>query len=287
VDVTASLAPPPVGPAQAQLPPPNFGYGPFGEFSGMFTNVNAPLGLSGFGFGAGGAVHVFHADVTATIGDNGSIAFNLPLDPFEATLDGDVVSVTASLPNGAPLPSWLQFNAETGKFAGLVPDDILTGSIRPDGGFTTGPGNSVLPQSITIEVTARDSKGDISVIDFTIDLSQKTQQHGWNMSPEHRALDPRDPLDPWGQIRPRRHLALDSGFGPHRDLTLPISADHVLWHDRAAIDIDQVRSMQAAERVPAGRAGFSDQLRTHGWHAVTAERTALLDSLRQVATTWQ
>jgi len=284
VEVTASLAPPPPsGQTQGQTPP-NVGHTPFGDFSGMLTNVNAPTGeFGGLGFGAGGAIHVVHADVTASISDNGNIAFNLPLDPLEAALDGDVVSVTASLPDSKPLPIWLQFNAETGKFAGLLPDDILTGSIRSDGGITTSPDNSVPPQSITIEVIARDSRGNISIMDFTVDLSVKTlhkaDKHGWNVLPGG--------LDPWGQIRPRRDLASNSGDGLHREFALPVTADHVLWHDGTAIDIDHARSLHATDLTPAGRAGLSDQFKTHGWRAASAERMALLESLRQVATSWR
>ena len=251
----------------------------------MFTNVNAPgSGFGGLTFGGGGTVHVLHSDIVATVGYDGNIAFNLPLDPFETLLDGDVVSVVASLPDGKPLPTWLQFNAENGKFAGLVPDDILTGSIGPNGGIVTSPGNGnpVLPQSITIEVIARDSHGNISIMDFTIDLTvQKGDKHGSNELPGHRVLDP------WGQIRPQRELALNAGDGQHRNIALPVTADHVLWHDGAAIDIDRARSLQATDHTPVGRAGLSDQLKTHGWRAASAERTALLESLRQVATSWR
>jgi hypothetical protein len=284
VNVTASLAPPPPS-GQAQAPSvPNFDHGHFGDFSGMFTNVNAPTGgLAGLGFDTSGAIHVIHSDVTATMGDNGNIAFNLPLDPLEAALDGDVVSVTASLPDGKPLPTWLQFNAETGKFAGLVPDDILTGSIGPDDGFVSRPDGLVQPQSITIEVIARDSRGNISIMDFTVDLSVKTlhkaDKHGWNVLPGG--------LDPWGQIRPRRDLTSNSGDDLHREFALPVTADHVLWHDGAAIDIDHARSLHATDLPPAGRAGLSDQFKTHGWRAASAERMALLESLRQVATSWR
>jgi large repetitive protein len=284
LEVKANLAPPPPS-GQLQVPVvTNFDHGHFGDFSGMVTNASVPSGFSGLsgfsGFDTGGAIHVIHSDVVVSIGDNGNIAFNLPLEPFEAELDGDVVSVTASLPDGKPLPAWLQFNAETGKFAGLVPDDILTGSIRPDGGIVSRPDSAVLPQSITIEVIARDSHGNISIMDFTIDLTVKTlhkaDKHGWNVLPGG--------LDPWGQIQPRRDLAGNSGDGLHRDIALPVTADHVLWHDGAAIDIARARSLQATDLTPAGRAGLSEQLKTHGWRAASAERMALLESLRQVAT---
>jgi hypothetical protein len=61
----------------------------------------------------------------------------------------------------------------------------------------------------------------------------------------------------------------------------------VLWHDGTAIDIDHARSLHATDLTPAGRAGLSDQFKTHGWRAASAERMALLESLRQVATSWR
>jgi hypothetical protein len=53
-------------------------------------------------------------------------------------------------------------------------------------------------------------------------------------------------------------------------------------------DIDGVRDgVDATDLTPAGRAGLSDQFKTHGWRAASAERMALLESLRQVATSWR
>jgi VCBS repeat-containing protein len=245
-------------------------HGQFGDFSGMVTNKGAPDGAAdGLGFVPGAAIHVIHADITATIGDNGSIAFDFPLLPLEAALDGDVVSITATLPDGRPLPSWLAFNTETGKFAGLVPDDVLTGSVRPDGGIAAQSPAEPRPQSMTIEVVARDSKGNMAIIDFTLDLSvpagRKVDKQGWNMLPGGKALDP------WGPN--------------HRDVVLPAAGDHVLAHGGPVFDLDRVRAHH--EAAPAGRAGFSDQLKSHGWHAVSAGRTALLESLRQGAAGWR
>ena len=137
LQVTPNLAPPPVHDQGAGQIPPDAGHGQFGDFSAMVTNVNAQ-GTVGLGFGSGsGAVYVIHSDVNAKVADNGTIDFDLPLNQLEAALGGDVASVTATLANGQPLPAWLQFNHNTGQFAGLVPDDnnVATGSIEPDGGI--------------------------------------------------------------------------------------------------------------------------------------------------------
>ena len=206
---------------------------------------------------------MIHSDVTASIGPDGAVAFNLPLIPLEAALGGDVVSVTASLADGQPLPAWLHFDTQNGQFAGLLPDDsnIATGSLEPDAAIPGQPhdpnGPAIIPQSITIEVLARDSKGNMSITEFTIDLSapmpHKGDKHGWNVLPKSGAVD--------------------SASGPHRDIAL--------WHGAPAFNADRVQSDHTNDRAPIGRAGFSDQIKNHGWHAAAAQRMALLDSLQQ------
>jgi large repetitive protein len=265
VEVTAGLAPPPPGNPTFVQTPGNFDHGQFGDFSGMLTNAQfgGPTGLS---FGSANAVYVIHSDVNPTVADNGTIGFDLALNQLQAALGGDVVSVTATMADGKPLPAWLHFDNATGQFAGLVPDD-LTGSLDHDGdgGFDHGQGGS---QLMTVEVVARDSKGNLAVTDFVIHFAPPTQhkadKHGWNVLPSN----------------------------PHHDIA-PLHAmnhpmDHVLWHGVPALDADRVHAIShGGDAAPAGRAGFSDQIRTHGWHAVTAQRMALLDSLRQGVAGWR
>ncbi len=98
---------------------------------------------------SGNAVFPIHADIDVTVAANGQIDFDLPLGTLDALLGDDIISFTATLPDGQPLPSWLHFDAATGKFAGVVPQDILTGSIPPDGGTATPPNASNNPPSIT------------------------------------------------------------------------------------------------------------------------------------------
>ena len=119
---------------------------------------------------------------------------------------------------------------------------------------------------MTVEVIARDSKGNLAVTSFTIHFATPTHKgdkHGWNLAPS----------------------------GPHHDLA-PLHAmnqpmDHVLWHAAPAFDADRVHASHHADVAPAGRAGFSDQIRNHGWHAVASQRMALLDSLRQGVAGWR
>ena len=284
VEVTASLTPPPPH-NPIFLNPDNIDHGHFGDFSGMLTNAQFG-GTAGLNFGQGNAVYVIHSDVNPTVADNGSIGFDLALNQLDAALGGDVVSVTATLANGQPLPAWLAFNADTGQFAGLVPDDI-TGSIDHDGdgGFDGGQGGSEL---MTVQVIARDSRGNVAVTDFTIHFATPTQhkadRHGWNVLPGEKFVDP------WGQVRQRGDFTFHSGLVPHRDVAASHAPDrtldHVAWHV-PAFDADRVHADSAVDHAPAGRAGFSDQIKTHGWHAVAAQRTALLDSLRQGVAGWR
>jgi hypothetical protein len=126
-----------------------------------------------------------------------------------------------------------------------------------------------VPDTITIEVVARNAKGDISILDFTLDLTGKnpvkTGRHGWNL-PNSRTFDP------WTIERQR------GGLAAHRDVAIPASwdgASDALPHGRGH-DADR----PAGHHVPAGRAGLTAQLATLGTRGIDAGRTALLDSLR-------
>jgi hypothetical protein len=260
----------------------NHNEGNHGDSFGMVTNVQGSGGNSGFqgfnglGFGPGSAVYVIRADIDPTVGLDGKIDFKLPLLALEAPLGGDIVSVTARLSDGRPLPSWLRFDPSNGQFAGLVPDDILTGSLPPTAGGVPRPGagGMTVPDTITIEVIARNAKGDISILDFTLDLTGKnpikTGRHGWNL-PNGRTFD--RTFDPWTLERQR------AGGGPLRDVAIPASWDRAseqaLPHGRGH-DMDH----PGAHQIPAGRAGLSAQLATLGSRGIDSGRTALLDSLR-------
>ncbi len=239
--------PPPFNPLPYQ--PPHSGSGDFFGVSLNFPGEGPAL------FGDGQGVIPLHADINVTVADNGAIDFNVPLGMLEASLDGDVVSITATLPDGKPLPDWLQFNPSTGKFAGLVPGDVLTGSIAPGGG-NTGGGNQggLVPDTLTVEVIARDAKGDIAIIDFTINLKpDKGTHHGWNLPRDFRNIAPAIEL-------PHNHALL----APHHGLAAP---HHAATHGH---DLG----------LGHGRAGLSQQLAAHGLHGMHADRMALLESLR-------
>jgi len=220
-------------------------------------------------------VFVIRTDVNVNVADNGAINFDLPLERLEAALDGDVVSVSATLADGRPLPVWLKFNGDTGQFAGLVPENIATGSLGGDAGNPNRPHDPNVPaqlrQTITIEVVARDSRGNVAITQFTVDLAAQPQhrndKHGWNRLP---------------------------GAGHDRILDLALvpdplvrAADHAPWHHAAAFNAERISAARADGAAPVGRAGLSDQIRSHGWNAAVTERLALLESLKQGLAPWR
>ena len=218
------------------------------------------FGGQGFGFevGLGGAVHPIFAEIDVTIAADGVVDFTIPLGALEASLDGDIVSVTATLADGQPLPSWLHFDAASGKFAGVAPPEI-TGGIPQNGGLANphSPG-ATQSETLAIQVIGRDSKGDLSIIEFTISLKPGGTHHTWNV-PNPRGLMP-------------------GATDRHHAMAVP---QHELMHlgDRSAVRSHILEHPQA----PHGRPGLSAQLDTHGWRGMHADRLALLESLRHVA----
>jgi hypothetical protein len=247
-----------------------------GHSEGFFDRVTDVNGGGGRFFGEAGfvgdgqAVYVVTVDVDATVTADASYDFRVPLLALEAPLNGDVVSVTAQLSDGRPLPSWLHFDSQTGKFAGLAPnEDIMTGSIPPDGGVSGKPGNGQpgidTSGKLTVELIVRDSKGNMSILTFGIDLSNTPPPNkgGWN-------LEFNRPVDPWG-------------LGAPRDLAMPVPWGHAAPHQGGHM----LDAGKAIHGMPSGRAGLSEQLDSTGWRRMNADRLALLESLRQGAAAWQ
>src|SRR5262249_14416795 len=173
-------------------------------------------------------------------------------------------------------------HAPDGAIASLARDrssdnSIVTGALPPssdlDGGTDAAAHAPALSNTITIEVAAHGSKGNIAVTVFTIDLRSRTAgRQGWNMDrpapglrhAHHAAL----PLSP-------ELAAIEAAV---RDVTRPLEpfAPHgvAVGHGHDAI------SAGAGDSVPAGRAGLSEQLASIGWRAMAARRDALLASLQ-------
>ena len=243
-----------------------------------------PVG-DGFGTGTGGgfSFNVVHTDPVLTTASDANVQINLALASLEAPLGDDVVYVEARQADGKPLPDWLKFNPATGTFAGLPPENavaslapdlssdnnIVTGTLKQDfndGSGRHAPGSS----SITIEVLARDSKGNVAVTVFTIDLQpHHAGQHGWNMQPfgveRHASLETLSP----------ELAAIEAAV---RDVTRPVEPFAI--HDMPVRHGDTI-SVGGHETAPVGRAGLTEQLASIGWRSMAAQRNALLASLQQ------
>jgi VCBS repeat-containing protein len=260
--------------------------------SGRSFQLAPSTGGDGFGTGGGYGFHVVHTDAVLTTASDATVRINLALAALEAPLGGDVAMVVARQANGDPLPEWLKFDPATGSFAGLPPDNavasiepdqsadnnIVTGALPPSHdrglGIGAGPNAPVAPNTITVEVLARDSKGNIAVTVFTIDLRAHTAgKQGWN-------LDRNEP-----------------SFGPGRHGSLPMMSPELAAIEAAVRDAAgpfepftlrglPVRHSDSIaggirEAAPTGRAGLTEQLASIGWRSMDAQRNSLLASLQQ------
>jgi hypothetical protein len=88
------------------------------------------------------------------------ISLTVPADAFAHTQPKEVVRLAATLQDGRPLPVWVQFNAQTGQFAGEVPPGT-TGELR-------------------IKVIARDMQGREATSLFRVNIGVKgiTEREG-------------------------------------------------------------------------------------------------------------
>jgi hypothetical protein len=222
-----------------------------------------------------------------TTASDATVQIKLALAALEAPLGGDVASVVARQANGDPLPDWLKFDPATGTFAGLPPDNavaslepdqsadnnIVTGSIPPKSDLgIAGANTPATPNTITVEVLARDSKGNIAVTVFTIDLRAHTAgKQGWNIdwtrpfaTERHAAMPMTSP----------ELAAIEAAV---RDATRPL--EPFALHGMPVRHGDSI-SVGAGEAAPAGRAGLTEQLASIGWRSMAAQRNALLASLQ-------
>jgi VCBS repeat-containing protein len=260
--------------------------------SGRSFQLAPSTGGDGFGTGGGYGFHVVHTDAVLTTASDATVRINLALAALEAPLGGDVAMVVARQANGDPLPEWLKFDPAIGSFAGLPPDNavasiepdqsadnnIVTGALPPSPdrglGMGAGPNAPVAPNTITVEVLARDSKGNIAVTVFTIDLRAHTAgKQGWN-------LDRNEP-----------------SFGPGRHGSLPMMSPELAAIEAAVRDAAgpfepfTLRGLPVRhgdsiaggirEAAPTGRAGLTEQLASIGWRSMDAQRNSLLASLQQ------
>ncbi|MCW2484119.1 putative Ig domain-containing protein, partial [Candidatus Symbiopectobacterium sp. NZEC135] len=114
---------------------------------GSNASVSTTFGLT--------VANVNDAPVVATpipaqsVAQDGSLSFTVPAGTFSDP-DGDSLTLSATLADGSPLPSWLSFNPATGTFSGT-------------------PGNGDIG-SLSIKVTANDGDASVST-NFTLTVT--------------------------------------------------------------------------------------------------------------------
>ena len=245
----------------------NDGFGPVTNVTGEQTGGN----FGGGAFG-GNAVYVMNANLDVPLIDGAQLPFDGLLLKLKAQLGGDVVSVTARLANGLPLPKWLNFDAAKGQFTRIAPDATMKGSV---GGGTSGDGKQpdAGPNTLMITVIARDSAGNLAEVTFPIDLTGPSDQQKPEKNGPHSENVP-------GDGRSDAKGAADEGHGDVGSSIEGKAWDRTTTHVRAG---PFGRDLDATHRASAGRAGISEQFKTVGWRGMSAARTALLDSLRQGA----
>ncbi|MDR6759820.1 VCBS repeat-containing protein, partial [Mycoplana sp. BE70] len=84
------------------------------------------------------------------VNEDTAIDFTVPANTFD-DVDGDTLTLTATLANGDPLPGWLSFDPATGTFSG-TPENADVGSIM-------------------VKVTADDGKGGTVSDEFTLTVA--------------------------------------------------------------------------------------------------------------------
>ncbi|MBE5216031.1 putative Ig domain-containing protein, partial [Pectobacterium quasiaquaticum] len=84
-----------------------------------------------------------------SVAQGGSLNFTLPSGLFTDP-DGDTLTLSATLADGSPLPSWLSFNAATGTFSGTPANgDVGNLSIK----VTANDGDASVSTSFSLTVT--------------------------------------------------------------------------------------------------------------------------------------
>lgn len=139
-----------------------------------------------------------------SLGAGQAFTFVIPKDAFQASTGDVQLAFQVSQTSGAPLPSWVQFNPETGTFSGEVPEGEKG--------------------DLNIRVKAVDSKGNEAVTTFTIRSGAITQENA-EPPPKPRALAP---LSGKGLLAalgiPAFGLAADHGVPPAGMAALPAGA---------------------------------------------------------------
>ena len=151
---------------------------------------------------------------------NGDIRFAVPRGTFISANPADALTLSASMPDGQPLPQWLFFNAVTGVFDG-----------KPPAGFTG---------ELQIKVIARDAGGNEAESIFRFSVGD--QGNATERQPERQPQGTRPADAPEGQSS----IDVDAA-------TVKLSrADAKTLHGRASLQL-QLRDHSLRTRMPLAK----------------------------------
>jgi hypothetical protein len=263
------------------------GYGgpPYGGYSDRFISYDPRPFAFPQGFGQGSGIHFVRADAGLTINADRTYEIALPMFSIGAPLAGDIAILSVTLADGSPLPSWLVFDATTGKLAGLLPDgmvasldleqgsvDVVTGALPPNSSVNGSSASGTNPERLEVRVVARDSHGNIAIMTFTIVL--RPAQQGFMPSHDRGPVDTARSGDVIVLPPERIAWALD------RDAWSRAAESRSAAALMAAVD-------QGEPAALAGRASLAQQIERSGWRSLSSDRSALLSSLREGAGVWR
>lgn len=154
------------------------------------------------------------SDQDAALGRD--FAFQLPNGLFRHTDPAMQVSVEARLADGSPLPSWLSFNPETGKFTGKVPVNL-------DG-------------NVEVRIIARDATGKEVSAQFHINVADLDQAQ--------RATAPRADAGAEKDVQPAKRLSV---------VGRPALNEQMARHGKAGLERDQQRLVSSLHKLAQAR----------------------------------
>ncbi len=97
--------------------------------------------------------------VDRSVAEDTAVGFTIPADTF-ADVDGDALTLSATLADGSPLPGWLAFDPATGRFSGQPPADfngvLAIALVASDGALTASDGFDLTITPVNDAPTAGD-----------------------------------------------------------------------------------------------------------------------------------
>ena len=190
-------------------------------------------------------------------------AYSIPAGTF-TDVDGDALTLSASLADGSALPAWLSFDANTQTFSGTPPQDF-NGSF--DLRVTASDGLESIATDFTLTI---DALNDVPVITNAIPDQNITEGQVWTyIIPENiftdvdgdaltftAALDDGSPLPSWIFFDPSTKILF--GFPPP-NITDPVNIAITAFDGIASISASFTLNIEPANNAPIIASPIADQ----------------------------